>query len=72
LTIGALSSKYRVMHSKRVVRWALPLVLSAGFVALPSAVRAEPRPASPLCGGDKKKDVKKPTDDEKKKPPKPA
>jgi hypothetical protein len=48
-------------------------VLAVSFIALPSVARADDgRAASPLCGGEKKKDTKKPTGDEKKKTPKPA
>ncbi len=59
------------MHSNLLLRSALALALGAGFVAVPFSAHASQAPSA-LCGGDKKKDVKKPNPDEPKKPSNPA
>ena len=60
------------MHSNAILRYTFALLLGAGLaVAVPATASAAQAPTA-LCGGNKKKDVKKPNPDDDQKPANPA
>jgi hypothetical protein len=61
----------RPMHTIRRLFLVAPLAGAFLVQSLPAAASTSETPRA-LCGGNKKKDVKKPTDDDGKKPANPA